>query len=47
MLFLALWAYHTSIETKIGSTPFHLVHGVEASIPIECEIPTLHKGIDY
>jgi len=31
----ALWACHTSIRTPIGATPFSLVYGVEAILPIE------------
>lgn len=27
-------------------TPFLLVHGTEAVLPIECEIPTLHNFVD-
>jgi hypothetical protein len=27
-------------------TPFHLVHGVEATLPIECKIPTLRTAIE-
>ena len=29
-----------------GFTLFHLVHGIEAVLPIECEIPTLHTIVD-
>jgi hypothetical protein len=46
MLFSALWAYRTVVNTTTGFTPFHLVHGVEATLPIECEIPTLHTAIE-
>jgi hypothetical protein len=46
MLFSALWAYRTAVKTATGFTPFHLVHGVEATLPIECEIPTLHTAIE-
>lgn len=42
MLFLALWAYQTATKTTTAFTPFHLVHGIESVIPIECDIPTLH-----
>jgi hypothetical protein len=40
-LFSALWAYCTSVKTTTGFTPFQLVYGVEAMLPIECEIPSL------
>jgi hypothetical protein len=46
MLFSTLWAYRTTVKTTTGFTPFHLVHGVEASLPIECEIPTLRITIE-
>jgi hypothetical protein len=46
MLFSVLWAYRTAMKTAIGFTPFHLVHGVEATLPIECEIPTLRIAIE-
>ena len=41
MLFSTLWAYQTSIKSATGFTPFRLVYGVEAILPIECEIPSL------
>jgi transposase InsO family protein len=46
MLFSALWAYRTAVKTATGFMPFHLVHGVEATLPIECEIPTLRTAIE-
>jgi hypothetical protein len=46
MLFFALWAYRKAMKTATGFTPFHLVHGVEATLPIECEIPTLRTAIE-
>jgi hypothetical protein len=46
MLFSALWAYRTSMKTTTGFIPFHLVHGVEATLPIKCEIPTLRTAIE-
>jgi hypothetical protein len=46
MLFSALWVYHTVVKKTTGFTPFHLVHGVETTLPIECEIPTLHTAIE-
>jgi hypothetical protein len=41
MLFSALWAYRTSVKSATGFTPFRLVYGMEAILPIECEIPSL------
>ncbi len=46
MLFPALSAYITSIKTATGLTPFHLVFGKEAFLPIECEIPSLKLAIE-
>jgi hypothetical protein len=46
MLFSALWAYRTTVKTATSFRPFHLVHGVEANLPIECEIPTLRTAIE-
>ena len=37
----ALWAYHTSFKASLGFTPFHLVHGQEALLPIEVELSSL------
>jgi hypothetical protein len=46
MLFSTLWAYRMIIKTATGFTPFHLIDGVEATLPIECEIPTLRIAIE-
>jgi hypothetical protein len=46
MLFSALWAYRTSVKSATGFTPFRLVYGVEAILPIECEIPSLKLAIE-
>ena len=37
----ALLAYCTSVRTSTGATPFSLVYGIEAVLPIEVEIPSL------
>ncbi|KAA3483747.1 RNA-directed DNA polymerase (Reverse transcriptase), Ribonuclease H [Gossypium australe] len=37
----ALYAYRTSVRTSTGATPFSLVYGMEAVLPIEMEIPSL------
>ena len=34
----ALWGYRTSIRTPTGATPYALVHGMEAVLPIELQI---------
>ena len=36
-----LWAYHTSFKSSLGFTPFHLVYGQEALLPIEVELSSL------
>ena len=46
MLPLALMAYRTSIRTSTGATPYSLVYGMEAVIPIEVEIPSLRILIE-
>jgi hypothetical protein len=46
MLYLTLWAYQTLVKTAMGFSPFQLVHGVEAVLPIECEIPSLNIVIE-
>eukprot|EP00253_Pinus_taeda_P018281 PITA_18281 len=47
MLFSALWAYRTLVKTSTGFTPFQLVYGLEAVLPIECEIPSLRMAIEF
>ncbi|KAK5773320.1 hypothetical protein PVK06_049626 [Gossypium arboreum] len=37
----SLFAYRTSVRTSTGATPFSLVYGMEAVLPIEVEIPSL------
>ena len=34
ILYLALWAYQTSVRNVTRFTPFQLVHGLEAVLPI-------------
>ena len=46
MLFSALWAYRTSTKNSTCFTPFQLVYGLEAVLPIECEIPSLQIAIE-
>lgn len=46
MLFLVLWEYRTTIKISAGFTPFQLVYGLEAVLPIECEIPSLQMAIE-
>ena len=37
----ALWAYRTSVKTSTRFTPFHLVYGKEALLPIKVELPAV------
>ena len=46
MLFSALWAYQTSLKDATGFTPFQLVYGLEATLSIECEIPSLKLAVE-
>jgi hypothetical protein len=46
MLPFALHAYCTAIRTSIGATPYILVYGMEAVMPLEVEIPSLRVLID-
>jgi len=46
LLYAALWAYKTSIRTRIRFTPFQLVYSLEAILPIECEILSLNRDVE-
>lgn len=46
ILFSALWAYRTSVKDTTGFTPFQLVYGLEATLPIECEISSLKLAVE-
>ncbi|MCO5575728.1 hypothetical protein L7F22_029531 [Adiantum nelumboides] len=37
----ALWAYRVAYKTSIGTTPFNMVYGIQAILPLEFLIPTL------
>ena len=41
MLPFALHGYRTSARTLTGATPFSLVYGMEAVLPIEVQIPSM------
>ena len=41
MLPFALHGYRTSTRTSTGETPYSLVYGMEAALPIEVQIPSL------
>ncbi|RVW37275.1 hypothetical protein CK203_088179 [Vitis vinifera] len=42
----ALWAYRTSFRTSTGSTPYSLVYGMEAMLPIEIEMGSLRVALE-
>ncbi|PKI66539.1 hypothetical protein CRG98_013066 [Punica granatum] len=41
MLLFALLAYQTSIRSSTGATPYSLVYGMEAVLPVKVEIPSM------
>ncbi|KAM2382432.1 hypothetical protein ACFXTH_040119 [Malus domestica] len=41
----ALWAYRTTHRTPTQTTPYSLVYGVEAVLPLESQIPSLRMVI--
>ena len=45
-LYSTLWAYRTSVKTATGFTPSQLSFGLEAVLPIECEIPSLKLAVE-
>jgi hypothetical protein len=43
----ALWAYRITCRTPTQATPYALVYGVEAVLPLEIEIPSLRVALHY
>ncbi|KAK4404342.1 hypothetical protein Sango_0802800 [Sesamum angolense] len=41
----ALWAHGTTVRTPTQATPYALVYGVEAVLPLEQQIPSLRIAI--
>ena len=46
IMYSTLWAYQTSVRNITGFTPFQLVYGLEAILPIQCDISSLKLTID-
>jgi len=46
MLPCALYAYRTTVRTLTRTTPYSLVYGMEAVMPLEVEIPSLRVLMD-
>ncbi|KAJ6853189.1 uncharacterized protein M6B38_251610 [Iris pallida] len=42
-----LWAYHTTVRTATRNTPFSLVYGSEAVLPLETQIPSLRVALTH
>ena len=42
----ALWAYRSSFHTSTGATPYSLVYGMEAMLPIEIEMGSLRVALE-
>ena len=41
-LLSVLWAYHTTLQTTTGQTPFNMTFAIEAMILVEIGLLTLH-----
>ena len=42
----ALWAYRTSFHTSTGATPYSLVYGMEAMLPVKIEMGSLRVALE-
>ena len=40
-----MWAYRVTVRTPTQSTPYSLVFGIEAVLPLEVELPALRVAI--
>ena len=45
-LFAVLWAYRTAYKVTTGCTPFQLVYGLEAILPMELEKESLRTAVE-
>ena len=43
----ALWAYRTSFRTSTGATPYSLVYGMEAVLPVEFKTGSLRVALKH
>ena len=43
----ALWAYRTSFRTSTRATPYSLVYGMEAVLPVEIEMGSLRVVLEH
>jgi hypothetical protein len=44
-LFKALWAYRVTVRTPTQATPYSLVYGSEAVLPLEVQLPSLRVAV--
>ena len=42
----ASWAYRTSFRTSTEATPYSLVYGMEAVLPVEIEMGSLRVALE-
>jgi len=43
----ALWAYRTTVRTATGCTPYNLMFGSEAVLPLEMQLPSLRVAMQF
>ena len=46
MLYPTLWAYMTVVKTATDFSPYHLLHGVNSILLVECVMPSLKLAIE-
>lgn len=44
-ILVVVWAYRTTYKATTGHTPFHLMYGQEAAMPMEHIVPSLRVAI--
>ena len=42
-----LWSFRTAYKVATGMTPFRLVYGIEAVVPMEFLVPSLRISVDH